>query len=172
MNYPTTCPQTTIGELLREHLVIVERTMSPNTVRAYREVCIAHLFEQWDMTPVCELTPAALRAWIITFNCKATTMRLILQPLRNVLVQAEAERIIESKPLENIKLNELMTSKQQKSDFETAPFNMGEIVAILKNADGREKNIFQFSFASGLRMSDCMALKWECIDWQNNTIRV
>jgi integrase len=49
---------------------------------------------------------------------------------------------------------------------------MGEIVTILKNTDWQEKNLFQFAFASGLRMSECMALEWECIDWMKNTISV
>jgi integrase len=114
----------------------------------------------------------ALRAWIGTLKCKLKSIRNVLQPLSNVLTQAEHDGIIESNPLERIKLKKLIPPKQRKSDFVTDPFNMGEIVAILANTDGQEKNLFQFAFASGLRTSECMALEWGCIDWINNTISV
>lgn len=162
----------TVGELLREQLKIADRTLSPSTARAYLDACNAHLFKQWDTTPILELTPPALRAWIGTFECKIKTMRNTLQPLSNALNQAVNDDVIESNPLDRVKLNKIMSREQRKSEFEPDPFDMAEINAILATAVGQERNLWQFSFATGMRPSECMALEWSSIDWLNNRVSV
>jgi integrase len=162
----------TVGELLREQLDIADRTLSPKTARAYRDACETHLFKQWDKTPVLDLTPPALRAWMSTFTFKAKTMRNVLQPLSNALVQAVNDDVIEVNPLTRVKLSKIMTKEQRKSDFAPDPFDMAEILAILATADGQKRNLFQFAFATGMRPSECMALRWSSIDWLKGKIKV
>lgn len=162
----------TVGELLREQLEIARRTLSPKTHKGYMESCETHIFKQWDKTPLLELTPPLLRAWIGTFTFKAKTMRNMLQPLSNALVQAVNDDLIETNPLARVKLNKIMTREQRKSDFVPDPFDMSEISAILANCDGQKRNLFQFSFATGMRPSECMALRWDSVDWLKCKIRM
>lgn len=162
----------TVGELLREQLKIADHTLSPKTAQAYRDACNSHLLPKWDTTPILELTPPALRAWMGEFTFKAKTMRNMLQPLSNALVQAVNDDIIEVNPLTRVKLSKIMTKEQRKSDFVPDPFDMVEIGEILKTADGQKRNLFQFAFATGMRPSECMALEWDSIDWLNGKIRV
>jgi integrase len=161
-----------VGDLLREQLRIAERTLSPMTAKTYRIACEVYLFKQWDKTPIRDLTPPLLRAWLGTFTFKIKTARNMLQPLSNALVQAVNDDLIETNPLDRVKLTKIMSKEQRKSNFEPDPLDMKEIDAILKIADGQKKNLIQFAFATGMRPSELMALRWESVDWLNMKVRV
>lgn len=154
-----------IGDLLREHLEAAKRTLSPSTVRGYQQVCDSHLFSKWGAILITELKPPELRAWIIELDCKIKTLRNILTPLRNVLEQAINDDLIESNPLDRVKLSKIVPREALKSDFAADPFSMDEIEAILAACQGQERNLFQFAFGSGLRTSELMALEWRHLDW-------
>lgn len=162
----------TIGELLRDQLAIADRALRPSTAKAYRDACNAHLFKQWDKTPLLELTPAALRVWIGTFSCKVKTLRNTLQPLSNALNQAVNDDLISTNPMDRVKLDKIVSREQRKSEFAPDPFDMSEITAILNATTGQERNLWQFAFATGMRPSEYMALKWDAVDWQKCQVRV
>lgn len=162
----------TIGDLLREQLAIANRALRPSTAKAYQDACNAHLFKQWEKTPLLDLTPAVLRAWIGTFTCKAKTLRNTLQPLSNALNQAVNDDLIPVNPLDRVKLGKILSREQRKSEFTPDPFDMAEITAILNAASGQERNLWQFAFATGMRPSEYMALQWDAVDWPNFRINV
>lgn len=162
----------TVGELLRDQLDIAKRTLSPSTHRGYQQVYDSHLREKWDKTLLSELTPAAIRAWIGTLDCKVKTVRNILTPLRNALEQAVNDDMIEYNPLERVKLAKIMPREARKSDYVPDPFDMTEITAILDKCDGQERNFFRFAFATGMRTSELIALEWGDIDWLKGKISV
>lgn len=154
-----------IGDLLADHLKSAKRTLSPSTVRGYQQVCDSHLIEKWGNTAITDLKPPELREWIATLDCKIKTLRNILTPLRNVIEQAINDDIIESNPLDRVKLTKIMPKDAQKSDFVPDPFDGAEITAILAACDGQERNLYQFAFASGMRTSELIALEWRHVDW-------
>ena len=49
---------------------------------------------------------------------------------------------------------------------------MDEINTILRFSEGQVRNLFQFAFFSGLRISELIGLRWEDIDWDNKLTRV
>lgn len=155
----------TVGELLRDQIDIAKRTLSPSTYRGYQQVYDSHLEKQWDKTLLTDLTPAALRSWIGTLDCKIKTVRNILTPLRNALEQAVNDDLIEYNPLERVKLKKLMPKEALKSDFQADPFDLDEITAILAACDGQERNLYQFAFGTGMRTSELIGLEWHLIDW-------
>lgn len=160
----------TIGELLRDQLKIAERTLSPSTYRGYKQVYDSHLFEQWDKTLLIELGAPALRSWIGTLDCKVKTVRNILTPLRNALEQAVNDDLIEYNPLERVKLAKILPREARKSDYEPDPFDMAEILAILANCEGQERNLWQYAFATGWRTSEYIGLEYPSIDWIHGKI--
>lgn len=162
----------TIGDLLRDEIARAKKALKPSTARAYEDACDAHLFGQWDKTPLLELTPPLLRTWLGTFECKAKTLRNTLQPLSNVLNQAVNDDLIPFNPLDRVKLDKILTREQRKSDFAADPFDIDEITQILKTAKGQEQNLWRFAFATGMRPSEYMALEWSSVDLVNCTVRV
>lgn len=162
----------TIGHLLDEQFAIYKRTLAPSTHTNYRRNCEAHLREKWGKTQLVDLTPAALRAWIAEFDVKARTLRQILIPLRGALDLAVNDDLIDSNPLDRVKLRKILDRDAYKVEFVTDPFSATEIRAILDACTGQERNVWQFAFASGMRPSEYIALRWESVDTAKLTIRV
>jgi integrase len=164
--------KTTVGHLLREWLKTSEKNLSPSTLRGYKQVCRDHLFKQFDNVLITELKPPQLRAWIATLDAKVKTIRNILTPLRNVIEIAINDDIIQSNPLDRVKLSKILPRDALQSDFVVDPLNITEIDAILAACQGQERNLWKFAFATGMRTSEFIALEWSSIDWIGCAIRV
>ncbi|MCC5791302.1 MAG: site-specific integrase [Legionellaceae bacterium] len=101
-------------------------------------------------------------------NCsfiKATHPRLNVD-------EALVDQLIKENPLNNIIISKLINKKTRKSDYKPDPFDINEINAILAESKGELKNLFQFAFFSGLRVSELIGLRWRDIDWANGIIKV
>ena len=160
-----------IGDLLRDFLEEAERSLERSTVAGYRRVTNGYLLKAFGKTPIRELNPGAIRTWIKKLNTTAKTIRNILTPLRTILEEAVNDDILEKNPLDRVKLRKLLNQKR-KSEYETDPFNLNEITAILAHAEPQLQNLIQFIFFTGLRSSEWMALKWQDIDWVHGTMRI
>lgn len=162
----------TIGQLLKLQFELYERTLAPSTLKMYRRTRDFQLLPKWADTKVRELKPAALRAWIIGFNNKARVIRQMLIPLRGALELAITDDIIESNPLDRVKLSKILSREAYDYDFETDPFSSAEIQAILGACEGQLKNVYQFAFYTGMRPSEYIALRWPAISLQEFKVSV
>ncbi len=122
--------------------------------------------------PIRDLSPVLIRNWITELNLTVKTVRNIITPLRNMLDQALNDGVIERNPLDKLVLSKLINKKTSQSNWEVDPFDQDEIKAILKEATGQARNLFQFAFFAGLRTSELIALEWDDIDWLKGLVRV
>lgn len=162
----------TVGDLLHAYLRRAETTLSPSTVRGYREVCKAHLFPQFEKTLLLEISAGDLRSWLAGLRLTTKRVRNILTPLRNVLDDAVADELIEFNPLDRIKLEKVLARESRKSDYDPDPFSIDEILAILNACEGQERNFWKCAFGSGLRTSEMIALEWAQLDFVHFRIGV
>ncbi|HHS8321900.1 TPA: tyrosine-type recombinase/integrase [Legionella anisa] len=162
----------TTGEMLKDYMMIAEKTLEASTYNGYRKVCEAHLYPIFGHIPIRELSPLIIRNWITELNLTVKTVRNILTPLRNMLDQALNDGVIERNPLDKLVLSKLINKKTSKSNWEVDPFDLDEIKAILNEATGQARNLFQFAFFAGLRTSELIALEWDDIDWLKGLVRV
>jgi integrase len=89
-----------------------------------------------------------------------------------MLDQALNDGVIDRNPLDKLVLSKLINKKTSHSDWEVDPFDQDEIKAILNEATGQARNLFQFAFFAGLRTSELIALEWDDIDWLKGMVRV
>ncbi len=83
--------------------------------------------------------------------------------LRLVLGMAKKEGIIRNNPVEDVKrLKESEPDKRVLTD--------AEIQLLLRELTGRDRVIVLLSLFTGLRLGDCLALRWESIDLQKSVI--
>ena len=162
----------TTGELLKDYMAIAEKTLEASTYNGYRKVCDAHLYPTFGRIPIRELSPVIIRNWITELNLTVKTVRNIITPLRNMLDQALNDGVIERNPLDKLVLSKLINKKTSQSNWEVDPFDQDEIKAILNEATGQARNLFQFAFFAGLRTSELIALEWGDIDWLKGLVRV
>jgi integrase len=97
------------------------------------------------------------------------TINNLLIPARRLFKAAVADRHIERSPLEQI---ENLSHQAPEID----PFRREEMDAILAHMQGHYPagvwNYYQFAFATGVRPSEQIALRWGDVDWNERTIKV
>jgi integrase len=164
--------QITVGELVREQLRLAEKTLAPSTLYHYQRSYEGQIKPQWETTRLSDLTPAALRAWIGGMTLKARTVRQLLIPLRSALEQAVNDDLIEANPLDRVRLGKILTKEAKKIEFIVDPFSAGEIQELLAACDGQERSMLQFAFATGMRPSEYIDLRWSSVDWIGNAVVV
>ena len=82
---------------------------------------------------------------------------------------------IQSNPLDKIKVAKLVKHDKKRSEYEVDPFSLDEIEIFLNTAKDIRSgwvNYFQFAFYTGLRTSELYGLKWDDVDWQNESVRI
>jgi integrase len=161
-----------IKELLDDYLQEVYGKTEYSTYTRYCKVCNTHLYPAFGEIAIQDLTSVTLRKWIQSLTCKKKTIDNIMTPLRAIIERALLDSYIDYNPLDKIKLSILLKKEQKKSRFKIDPFDREEINAILNQAKGQIKNLYQFAFFTGLRPSELMGLRWGDIDWIHNVIRI
>lgn len=163
----------TVGQLLREYLLVAQRNLELSSYNCYQQVARTHLFPKWDNKPVVELTTKEIRTWIMLLTGKSKTIQLILTPMRNALEQAVIDEVIDMNPFDSIKLAKIVTREQRTTKFKADPFDIDEIEAILAAFEReQERNMFGFAFGTGMRPSEYIALEWTGIDFLRDKINV
>lgn len=144
-----------------------------DTKQDYRSALQKHWMPDLALVPIHEITTAMIKDIIIDREFKtAKTLNNCLVPLRGVFQTAVQERFISSNPLDVIK-----NKKIQVDDPD--PFTRDEMNALLNWLDINliDDNHFYYlyyelAFWTGCRPSELIALRWDDIDWFNNTLRI
>ena len=165
--------QTNLGELLRCYLDRSSRTLERSTYKGYQQVCEHYLIPRFGDLEITVLRPYMLRDWIAELKVTTKTLNNILIPLRGIIDQCLNDGLIEFNPLSRLVPAKLIAKEYRKSDYDPKPFKVWEIKAIINAAYHAQcKNLFQFAFYTGLRISELIGLQWEDVDWEGNKLYV
>lgn len=74
-------------------------------------------------TQLTDITQAALRTWIVDLSLKATSVRKIIIPLRGALLLAINDDLIESNPLDQVKLQKTLDRDGYRAEYAVVPFS-------------------------------------------------
>ncbi len=99
----------------------------------------------------CGLAPKTIRNQRSIFNM--------------ILEMAHYDDLIRKNPLKFVK-----TPRMEYKEVHV--YNEDEIKTLIEKSTGQLKNILMFNFFAGLRGSELIALRWNDIDFENNTIRI
>lgn len=166
-----------LGALLDAQMALYEKqaangSISASTLLGYAKAIKHYLRPRWGDTPVNELAPADLRAWIAGMGVTGKTVRNRLTPLRSVLDDAVNDELLDSSPLDRIALGKLIKQTATKSNYEVDPFDMDEVAALCKAARADELPLIQFWFEAGLRPGEIQAVEWSSVDWVHGRVRI
>ena len=172
----------TVGDLLNKQASDYKMTydkgnFSPATLATYSSV-IKSLNIFFADILADELSTLNIKAWLDQQSLSNITSREIrkrLAMLNAVLDEAKSDKLIKVNPLSEmseLSLNKQINRVATKSDYVVEPFTDEEKTLIINNASGQIKNLIQFNFWAGLRISELMALKWSDIDFESGIITV
>ncbi|MCX4027892.1 tyrosine-type recombinase/integrase [Endozoicomonas sp. SM1973] len=164
----------TVGDLLEEYLQKVDKLKERSTARNYKKAITGQLMPYFRDTPVQELKPKHIREWMYnkSLSCKRKTIVNNLIPLKQILKQAVADKVILRSPLDDIDIDQEIVKEARESEYECDPFNIQEIEQILSHMDGQVRNIFTTAFFTGMRTSELIGLTWEKVHFREGYILV
>lgn len=162
----------TIAALLDEFISTAEKSMEESSLATYRSSIKTHLKPAFGHIPVKDITPAQIRSFIKGLTLTLKSIRNLLIPLRHIFAEALNDDLIEKNPMDRIVVEKLVAKEQVSSGYVVDPFNESERIAIIKYSKGQTRNLIQFSFYTGLRPSELIAVEWGDVDWIAGTIRI
>ncbi|PMZ71764.1 integrase [Pseudomonas sp. FW305-70] len=159
----------TIGDYLTEWLERKTPTLKSSTVAFYETTIRATLKPMFGDLPLNELSKKIIREKMSTYKVVNKTLMNVQSCFRSALNDAVEDEILESNPLSGWAYK---NREQLKEEDDVDPFNREEQLAILAAARGDTWPQLQFSFWTGLRPSELIALEWGDIDWIAGEIRI
>jgi integrase len=146
--------------------------MAPSTLDGYRKAVRHHLKPYFGAMLASEVTGATIRAWAKSVTLTAKTVRNTLIPLRAVFSDAINDDVVKANPFDRVALDRILAKSATPSTYVVDPFTPTEVAAICNAAKGQARNFIKFAFATGLRTSELIALRWSDVDMKARTVRV
>jgi integrase len=145
---------------------------------------LPHFPERTRLTEVTPSRVAAFVGWLCQQTRPATTkaepkrrvpisdstVRNIIAPLRACLATAVREGLIRSNPARDVDLPHRPTAAE--SDEEVRALGRGELATLLQLLPARWRTFFWLLAATGLRVSEAIALQWRHLDLDGSSPHV
>ena len=112
-----------------------------------------------------EVRASDLREWLKAMDRSPKTVRNVVTVFKQILDLALEDEVIDLNPFVRVRLPKLR-------EVEILPFTMKEAEMILDNTEGWFKHYLAIAFYTGMRTGEIIGLKWEDIDWNEQTILV
>ena len=139
------------------------------TAYNYRSACDGHLLPAFGEKRLRELTTPALSRYFTT-DCplKAASCRKLMTVLSGILTFAETQGYLTSNPCKNVlcKKDDHGRSPQVLEAADAAKLSR------LLQADGMENAVLFTLLHTGMRVGECLALRWEDVDFDAQVIHI
>jgi len=144
-----------------------------STVETYLRYITRHILPRWETVRAAEMEPVAVQNWLRDLRRDSRLSNSTLVKVRNVMVAifkhaqryGLLSRTQEANPM-------LFVRQSSVSDYEPVVLKLSQCVDILAKLNGMHRVLVLADAATGLRISEILALRWSDIDWANSCIRV
>lgn len=151
-------------------LKLAEQELAATTVKEYRNVLAKNFKPVFGDKMIAQITYEDLALYLAGMNIKsAKTFNNLMTPVRQIFAYA-----LKTDKIRHDITRDIPSRKNQKPGPD--PLELQEIAAILVHIGEKYGeqwlNYFEFSFFSGLRPSEMIALKWGNIDFNRKKARI
>ena len=171
----------TFGELAKDYIRLELATDQSNaaipkahsTVETYRRYINRHILPRWETVRASEMEPVAIQNWLRELRTDSHLSNSTLVKIRNVMVATFKHaqrygvlpRTQEANPM-------IFVRQSSVSSYEPVVLTLSQCVDILANLTGMHRVLVLADAATGLRISEILALQWSDIDKAHSCIRV
>jgi integrase len=177
----TTTTPITFGEIAKDYIRVelapdqsnaaIPKTHS--TVETYRRYINRHVLRRWETVRASDMEPVAIQNWLRELRTDSRLSNSTLVKIRNVMVAIFKHgqrygllpRTQEANPM-------IFVRQSSVSNYEPVVLTLSQCVDILSNLTGMHRVLVLADAATGLRISEILALRWSDIDVVNSCIRV
>jgi len=160
----------TVLELLEDVMIEKDKYLKYKTSLAYSSVLKNHIIPFFDDMIVTQIKPIFIKKFqdnLLEKGLKKSTIltaRLLLKAAFDLAILSESITI---NPVKMVNMPRIRVEKKKQN-----PFSLDEIDKILDNSSGSLRNFLGIMFFTGARSGEILALKWEDIDMEDDTISI
>jgi integrase len=144
-----------------------------STIETYRRYLNRHILPRWGTIRASDMEPIEVQSWLRELRKLRSLSNSTLVKVRNIMLvvfkhgqrYGFLSRSQESNPI-------VFVRQSCVSDFEPVVLTMSQCVAIVSYLNDMHRVLVLADAATGLRISEILALRWLDIDWKNSCIRV
>jgi integrase len=171
----------TFGELAKDYIRGELATDQSNaripkahsTVETYRRYMNRHILPRWEPVPASEMEPVAIENWLLELCTASQLSNSTLVKVRNVMFaifkhgqrRGLLARTQEANPM-------IFVRQSCVSNYEPVVLTLSQCADIMANLTGMYRVLVLLLAATGLRISEGLALRWSDIDKAHSWIRV
>lgn len=171
----------TFGELAKDYIRV---ELSPDqseaaipkahsTVATYRRYLNRHILPRWETVRASDMEPLEIQNWLLQLRKQSGLANSTLVKIRNIMLVifkhgqrcGFLSRTQEANPM-------IFVRQSCASDYEPVVLTLAQCVDILSNLGDMHRVLVLADAATGLRISEILALRWSDVDWENSSIRV
>jgi len=177
-NGPIFCDQPgatiTVERFLSDWWRVEEKELKASTRTVDQRILFNQIIPEFGSLALTELKWHLIRDWAKSQGWSRKTQNNKLSLLRRALNEAVEQELIHHHPMANkvIRRRKSRAGSASHSKSKTDPFSHDERTALIDTARGQLRNLVQFGFWTGLRLSELFALNWGNIDWINKRIYI
>lgn len=165
----TTTTPITLGEMAKDYIRVelandqsnVAIPKAHSTVETYRRYINRHILPRWETVRASDMEPIAIQNWLRELRVDSNLENSTLVKIRNVMVAIfkHAQRY---GLLPRTQEGNPMTFVRQSSvnNYEPVVLTLAQCVDILANLTGMHRVLVLTDAATGLRISEILALRW------------
>ena len=161
----------TVESLLNEVMVEKRNSLKHNSILVYDNIAKKNIIPYFIDKTVMQVEPITIKRWhdaLMEKGLKRQTITIARTLLKEVFSLGIISGYIKINPVKMVDLPRMREkSKKEK------PFTLDEIDLILSNCSSvNTRNFFGICFFTGMRAGEVLALKWEDIDLDTDTISI
>ena len=139
-----------------------------------KRILFNQIIPEFGNLALTELKWHLIRDWAKSQGWSRKTQNNKLSLLRRAINEAVEQELIHHHPMANKIIRRRKSRAESATNLKSKidPFSHDERTALINTAKGQLKNLVQFGFWTGLRLSELFALNWGNIDWINKRIYV
>ncbi|WP_373069889.1 tyrosine-type recombinase/integrase [Sulfurimonas sp.] len=159
-----------IKDLVKEVFIDKSKHLKRKTLKAYATAKDKHILPYFGDKMVTDIKPIDIKNFqddLVAKGLNSSSIRfprVILKEAFNLAILSEH---IISNPIVMVGV-----PKIKKKEQKPKPFTLDEIDLILSSAAGPLRNFLGISFFTGMRSGELLALKWEDVDFETETITI
>lgn len=158
-----------LGVYLVEWLDRKKLQLKSSTAEHYREMITGRLLPMFGSLSLGELSRKHVRDRLSQYKAANKTLTNLQSCLRSALNDAVEDEILEVNPMAGWNYR---NREELKEDDDVDPFTAEEQAAILAATPKDRQAQVIFSFWTGIRPSELIALEWGDIDWVGGVVRI
>lgn len=162
-----------VDKLLDEYAAIAREAVAASTWLGYHKIIENYLRPWYGQVELRALAPGVIEEKLLASGVVLKTARNILSVLNMALRRAVAHRELTANPVAQVDLEVIWPRDRLESDWAPDPFAFEEMTAIFASCiDGEEADHWQTAFATGMRPSEQIELRWPRVDLAGFRIRI